>query len=110
MKRNKSLLLVDDEENLVLSIKRLFIDEDINIEWARNGKEGLKKLVENQPELVVCDYKMPEMDGLEFLRAAKSISAETPIIILTAYHQESLAEEFIKEGAKQYIEKPFKIN
>lgn len=102
------LLIVDDEENLVESISRLFMDDDIELFKASNGKEGLQQVMSHDPETIVVDYKMPEMDGLAFIKAVKSIKPEIPVIIMTAHGDKQTSVEFLKEGAYRYLEKPIR--
>ena len=102
------LLVIDDEENLVESIDRLFMDDNLRVLKASNGKDGLKKLMADNPETIVVDYKMPEMDGLAFIKAVKSIKPDIPVIVMTAHGDEQTSVEFLKEGAYRYLEKPIK--
>ena len=102
------LLVIDDEENLVESIRRLFLDDNIKLLKASNGKEGLRQVVTHNPETIIVDYKMPEMDGLAFIKAVKSIKPEVPVIIMTAHGDEKTSVEFLKEGAYRYFEKPIR--
>lgn len=104
---NASLLVIDDEQHLITSIARLFTDDSITIMKAANGKEGLKKVMSEQPDVVVVDYKMPEMDGLEFIKAVKAVRPELPVIVMTAHGDKDTAVHFLKEGAYRYLEKPF---
>ncbi|NQY74446.1 MAG: sigma-54-dependent Fis family transcriptional regulator [Candidatus Margulisbacteria bacterium] len=102
------VVIIDDEESLVKSIIRLLSDENLIFETASNGKQGLKKCIEHSPELVIVDYQMPEMDGLEFIKALKSIQSDVPVIVMTAHGDREVGIQFLKEGAFRYLEKPFK--
>lgn len=104
----KRLLIVEDEENLRASIRRLFIDSDIQLIESENGKRGLKMLIEHLPDVVVVDYRMPQMDGLEFIKAAKSLRPDVPVIVMTAHGNKTTSVHFLKEGAFRYMEKPFR--
>lgn len=104
----KRILVIDDEPNLIASIFRIFSNDDVAMFDASNGKEGLKKVVEVSPEVIVVDYKMPEMDGLTFLKAVQSIRADIPVVVMTAHGNKSAAMEFLTEGAYRYLEKPFR--
>ena len=71
------LLIIDDDETIIFSFKTFLNEKNYNIEFAKNGKEGLEKLTQFKPDLVLADYKMPEMTGLEFIKAAKIITPQT---------------------------------
>lgn len=107
MEKNK-VLVIDDEPNLISSIKRLLADKNIHVYEAHNGKEGLKKAFETSPETIIVDYKMPEMNGLEFIKAVQTVKPDIPIIVMTAHGDKNTALQFLKEGAFRYLEKPFR--
>jgi two-component system, NtrC family, response regulator AtoC len=102
-----SVLVVDDEDLIINSLKHLFRDENIEIIGAENGKEGLAKLKCMQPKTIVTDYRMPEMNGLEFIKASKALFPNIPVIVLTAANDKETSIQFLKEGAYRYLEKPF---
>jgi DNA-binding NtrC family response regulator len=102
------LLVIDDEPNLVASIRRLFCDENIMIIEANDGKEGLRKVMSEDPHVIVVDYKMPGMNGLEFLKAVQTIRDDVPVIVTTAHGDKSTAILFLNEGAFRYLEKPIR--
>lgn len=105
-----TLLIVDDEEPVRRAILRLFQDEAIQVILAGNGKEGLTKIREFLPKVIITDYKMPEMDGLEFIKATKALFPETMVIVLTANGDREVSVRFLKEGAYRYLEKPFDLD
>ena len=105
----KKILVIDDEDYVRQSINDTLQGSNYIIEEADNGKVGLKKMTHILPDVVVVDYKMPEMNGLEFIKAAKSINHEVPVIIMTAHGNKELSLHFLKEGAFRYVEKPFDI-
>ncbi|MSR88383.1 MAG: sigma-54-dependent Fis family transcriptional regulator [Candidatus Margulisbacteria bacterium] len=104
----KKVLVIDDEPNIIASIKRLLTDKNIHIYEANNGKEGLKLTFQNSPEIIIVDYKMPEMNGLEFIKAVQTVKPDIPIIVMTAHGDKNTALQFLKEGAFRYLEKPFR--
>ena len=72
MSEDIKILFVDDERNVLKSIRRLFLDEDYEIFCANSGEEGLEVLEEERPvHIIISDYKMPGMDGVEFLRQVR---------------------------------------
>ncbi len=107
MEKNK-VLVIDDEPNLIASIKRLLADKNMHVYEAHNGKEGLKLAFETSPETIIVDYKMPEMNGLEFIKAVQTVKPDIPIIVMTAHGDKNTALQFLKEGAFRYLEKPFR--
>jgi two-component system, cell cycle response regulator DivK len=106
------VLIVDDEpDNLGVAQKVLkFNGADVHI--ARNGVEGLSILEDLQPTFVLLDLSMPQMDGWEMFRRARSKPelAETPIIALTAHAMSGDRERVMEAGFNGYIAKPFRIN
>ncbi|MCK5124617.1 MAG: response regulator [candidate division Zixibacteria bacterium] len=108
MAENLTLLLVDDEPNVLKSLKRLFIDTDYRVIIANSGGEGLEKLKENAIQLVISDYRMPEMNGVEFLRLVKEQYPETIRIILSGYADVSAVVEAINDGEiYKFLAKPW---
>jgi len=74
---------------------------------ASNGAEGLKKLDEEDINLIICDWNMPEMNGLQFLHALKERGKNPPVIMLTTVNTEEEVMAALKAGATSYITKPF---
>lgn len=105
---NEIVLFVDDEENVLRSLNRLFYDKDYNIITAKSGKEGLEILKTNEVAVIISDQRMPEMSGADFLEHAKSISPNSVRIVLTGYADITAAIDAInKGGAYRYISKPW---
>ena len=103
------VLIIDDDETIKFSFETFLSNSKFNIQFASNGKEGLKHLSSFNPDIVIADYKMPEMSGMEFIKASKIISPKVPIIIISAFGDTSTQNSFLAEGAHRYIEKPFDI-
>jgi len=82
---NPRILMVDDEENILHSLRRLFRKEPYDLLTATNGDEGLKILDEHQVDLIISDLKMPRMTGIEFLKAAKEKNPVPLRIMLTGH-------------------------
>jgi len=104
----KRILIVDDEENFRHMLSVILIKEGYEVETASNGEEGLKKGVASPFDQILCDIRMPRMDGLEFLKAIQKTGAEATIIVMSAYGTVDIAIEAMKLGAYDYISKPFK--
>jgi two-component system response regulator AtoC len=104
----KRILIVDDEENFRHMLSVILIKEGYEVETASNGEEGLKKAVASPFDQILCDIRMPRMDGLEFLKAIQKTGAEATIVVMSAYGTVDIAIEAMKLGAYDYISKPFK--
>ncbi|MBI4620669.1 MAG: response regulator [Desulfobacterales bacterium] len=103
-----TLLFVDDEQNVLNSLSRVFRNEDYEIFTATSAKEGLEKVMQNEISLVLSDQRMPEMTGTEFLDEIKKKSPNTIRIILTGYADIDAAMDAINKGeVYRFITKPW---
>jgi DNA-binding NtrC family response regulator len=100
------VLAVDDEQVVCESIRRVLGEEGYNISTSTSSRDGLEMLRKEHFDLLLLDIKMPEMDGIELLRAARDVSPETEVLIITGYATIETAVEAIKLGAFDYLEKP----
>jgi len=100
------VLAVDDEEVVCESIRRVLTEEGYSVQTTTSPREGLELIRKDAFDLLLLDIKMPEVDGIEFLRATRSVSPETEVIIITGYATIETAVEAIKLGAFDYLEKP----
>ncbi|HEY5463173.1 MAG TPA: sigma-54 dependent transcriptional regulator [Hanamia sp.] len=105
-----SILIIDDEKAIRKTLTEILGFEGYKIDEAADGEEGLKKFREKNYDLVLCDIKMPKLDGIEFLEKAKEINYETPIIIISGHGNIETAVEAVKKGAYDYISKPPDLN
>jgi len=105
---SKKILIIDDEENMLHMLKTILTKEGYEITTATNGKEGLEKNDTDSFTTILCDLRMPGMDGLSFLKAMKEKSSGSTIIMMSAYGSIDSAIEAMKLGAYDYISKPFK--
>ena len=106
------ILLIEDEEQIRRVMVRILSEESASYEIteAENGKQGLSKLEKNAFDLVLCDIKMPKMDGIEVLQAAKAKGIYIPFIMLTGHGNVETAVEAMKLGAYDFIAKPPDLN
>lgn len=103
-----TLLIVDDEPNVLKSLKRLFIGTDYRILTAESAEEGLKEFEKQQIHLVISDYRMPQMNGVQFLRKVKELYPETIRIILSGYADVAAIVEAINDGqVYKFLAKPW---
>ena len=102
-----SLLIVDDEPSVGDSLLSWFKEEGYEVEVAREAKTCLNKMAERQYDIYLVDIRMPGIDGLELQRRIKKVQPDATIIIMTAYASVESAVEALKQGAYDYITKPF---
>lgn len=107
MKRR--ILLVDDEKNILKVMSASLKKEGYEVETARSGEEAAGKMETNRYSLVITDYKLPGINGLDLLKELKIKNAELPVIILTAFGTIEKAVEAMKEGASNYLTKPLNL-
>ncbi len=107
----KSVLLVDDNPDNILILKKFLESEHFNISNASSGEEALEIANNNQPDLIALDVKMPGMDGFEVCRHLKAAPAtkDIPIIFITGKIERADIEEGFSAGCDEYITKPFKL-
>jgi two-component system response regulator HydG len=104
----QALLIVDDDPSNLESLARIFHRERVEVLTATDGKEALAVLRKARVSVVLTDLMMPSMNGLDLLRAAKTVSPETEFILMTAFGTVETAVEAMKEGAWDFVTKPFK--
>ncbi len=104
------ILVVDDEENILRAIRRLLMDEDLEVLTATSGEEALRILISDQDVgLIVSDQRMPGLTGVDFLEKARKIVPDTIRIVLTGYADVNAAIDAINRGgAYRYVAKPWK--
>lgn len=105
-----SILIIDDEKAIRKTLSEILSFEGYKIDEAADGEEGLKRFSEKNYDLVLCDIKMPKIDGIEFLEKAKEINADVPIIMISGHGNIDTAVEAVKKGAFDYISKPPDLN
>lgn len=103
----QSVLIVDDEKNIRLTLSQALESLQLKIDTAVNGEEALAKLNEKKFGLILLDLKMPGMDGMEVLRQISQVQPQTRVIIITAHGTIESAVEAMKLGAVDFIQKPF---
>ena len=109
MGENIKLLCVDDERNVLRALERIFMDEEYEILTASSGEEGLAFLAENPDiQVVISDYRMPGMNGVEFLRQVCEKHPDTVRIVLSGYADTTAVVSAINEGQiYKFVSKPW---
>ena len=102
-----TVLIIDDEPGLRQTVSLILADEGYEVHTASDGEEGLAKAVEIQPDMILCDVRMPRLTGLEFLEKYREANGTGMVIVMTAYGGMEMAIQAMKKGAYDYIQKPF---
>jgi DNA-binding NtrC family response regulator len=102
-----TILIVEDRESMALMLKETIEAAGYNIILAKDGLEGIKGLKENKVDLVLTDLKLPQKDGMDVLMAAKEENPILPVIMMTAFGSVDIAVKAVKNGAFDFITKPF---
>jgi two-component system, NtrC family, nitrogen regulation response regulator NtrX len=104
------ILIIDDEKAIRKTLTEILSFEGYKIDEAADGEEGLKKFKEKSYDVVLCDIKMPKLDGIEFLQKAGESNPDVPIIMISGHGNIETAVEAVKKGAYDYISKPPDLN
>jgi len=104
------ILIIDDEKAIRKALTEILSAEGYKTEEAGDGEEGLKKFKERTYDVVLCDIKMPKLDGIEFLQKATESNADVPVIMISGHGNIETAVDAVKKGAFDYISKPPDLN
>lgn len=102
-----TVLIIDDEPGLRQTVSLILADEGYRVFTAGDGEEGLSRALETQPDIILCDVRMPRVGGLDFLDRYRAASGSAMVIVMTAYGSIELAIQAMKAGAYDYLPKPF---
>jgi DNA-binding NtrC family response regulator len=106
----KNILIAEDESTLREGLSQAFSENGFKVVQAASGREAIERMERQVFDLVVTDLKMPGGDGMDVLKRARHVNEDTPVIIMTAFGTVEGAVEAIKQGAYDYIQKPFSID
>ena len=104
------ILVIDDERPIRSTLKEILEFEKFSVETAEDGKAGLNLILKNKYDLILCDIKMPKMDGMEVLDKITENNIETPVVMISGHGNVETAVEAIKKGAYDFIQKPLDLN
>lgn len=102
----EKILIVDDNNDICLLLERFLSKQGYKTASVQRGEDGLQLLRRESFELVICDFKLPDIDGLEMLRRIKVLHPSTAVIIITGYSDVRVAVQTVKHGAYDYVTKP----
>jgi len=105
----KKILIVDDEQEYLAAIKKFLSEFGYSISDAVYSRQALEIIKIERPDLVLFDYKMPDMDGEEFFKKAKELMPSIPYFLITAWNEASILERFRKLGVNEVMLKPVNL-
>nr|WP_321358471.1 sigma-54 dependent transcriptional regulator [uncultured Draconibacterium sp.] len=104
------ILVIDDERSIRNTLKDILEYEKYEVDLAEDGTKGIEKIRSGEYDVVLCDIKMPGLDGIEVLERAVVLAPDTPIVMISGHGNIDTAVDSIKKGAFDYIEKPLDLN
>lgn len=104
------ILIIDDERSIRRTLKEILEFENYEVEAVEDGIAGVKEAMTNNYDVIFCDIKMPQMDGMEVLTKLKNDGLETPVVMISGHGNIETAVDSIKSGAYDFIEKPLDLN
>lgn len=102
----KKILVIDDDRDITALLQRFLTKNNYEVQIAYSGKDGLNKLADFNPDLVMSDYRLDDMDGSTLLLKIKDVNADVPVIVITGYSDLKTAVNVIRLGAFDYVTKP----
>ncbi|MFY9308175.1 MAG: sigma-54 dependent transcriptional regulator [Bacteroidia bacterium] len=106
----KKVLIIDDEKSIRKTLREILEYEKYQVEEAADGVEGLGMIQKGKFDMILCDIKMPKMDGIELLDKVMQLSADTPVVMISGHGTIETAVEAVKKGAFDFIAKPLDLN
>ncbi len=104
------ILVIDDEKSIRNTLREVLVYENHSVDLASDGEEGIELFKANKYDIVLCDIKMPKMDGIEVIEHIFEISNDVPVVMISGHGNIDTAVEAIKKGAFDFIEKPLDLN
>jgi two-component system nitrogen regulation response regulator NtrX len=98
-----NILIIDDEKAIRNVLKEILSSEGFAVDEAGDGEEGLKKFAAGGFDVILCDIKMPKVDGIEFLQKVMDAGTDTPVIMISGHGNIETAVDAVKKGAFDYI-------
>lgn len=105
----KKFLIIDDETGIANEIRDYFSEEGFEVFNSDTGKEGISSIEKIQPDIILLDIKLPDISGLDVLKAAKELSPKSRIIVTTGYVDQQIIDEAERLGRDAFLQKPFDL-
>ena len=102
-----SVLIVDDEPSVRQTLSEWMRKKNFHVFEAEGGRQAMEMIRRGDPDIVISDVVMPGMDGIQLLKEAKAVKADTPFLMISGYPSRSTAVDIMKYGASDYLTKPF---
>ncbi len=106
----KNILVVDDEQSMRIFLTKILLQENYAVVTASSGAEAVNRVSCDEPDIILLDLRLPDMDGMAVLEKVKKILPEIPVIVITAHGGVQSAVDAMKRGAYDYLTKPFKVD
>ena len=110
MSDKKNILVIEDNKEMCWELENIFENEGYNVWTVTTGEEALKKIEENDIDLIVMDYKLPDMSGERILKFLQAADVKINMIVISAYGTSQMKRKILALGAAIFIDKPFKIS
>ena len=104
------ILVIDDEDSIRNTLQEILEYEKYEVDLASDGNEGLEFIKQNSYDVILCDIKMPGLDGIEVLERVIRLQPDAPVIMISGHGNIDTAVDAIKKGAYDFIEKPLDLN
>jgi DNA-binding NtrC family response regulator len=104
------ILVIDDERSIRTTLKEILEYEKYQVDLAEDGQQGIDLIRKNEYDIILCDIKMPGMDGIEVLEKIQILTPDSPVVMISGHGNIDTAVESIKKGAFDFIEKPLDLN
>jgi two-component system response regulator AtoC len=106
----KSILVVDDEQSMRIFLTKILLQQNYSVVTASSGAEAVNRVTCDEPDIILLDLRLPDMDGMTVLEKVRKILPAIPVIMITAHGGVQSAVEAMKKGASHYLTKPFKVD
>ncbi len=105
----ETILIVDDNRDIVAALTDILISRGYSVLSAHNGRQGLWLALEREPDLILLDWKLPQLSGYQVLQSLRERGNNTPVVLMTMYGSENIAIQAFRLGVRDYIPKPFHV-
>lgn len=107
--RQKQIVIIEDDAVLRRGLRRVFLKENFEVFDFEDGRHGFKQIALSKPDLILCDYKLPDTNGVEILKEVRKTDKKTPFFLMTGYFKEEISNQATESGANKVLEKPLNL-